>query len=158
VADNKRTPFRFTLRSLFFVVSAGAVLSACVRGDPTMLLGIGAFCYGGIVAIPCYALVASLIVVTTKTTWGERIGEVSAGLVAAAAWITFIIGALGQWPQLCVVYSFFAIAILAAIVWHDWQPVAGPSPEATLERLLQAKHDCAEKLRREQSDTNQRST
>jgi hypothetical protein len=160
VAASDRKPFRYTLRTLFCVVATVAVLSAwlrsLMRGDPTIVLGIGAFCYGGIVAIPCYAFVGSLAVLSTKSTWGERAGDVFAGLVASSAWITFIICALGQWPQLCVVYSFCAIAIMAFIVWRGWESDTGPSPEATLGRLMQAKHDCAEKLRREQSATGKR--
>ena len=146
VAAKARSPFRYSLRTLFCVMAAVAVLSALVRGGPTIVLGIGSFCYGGIVAIPCYAFVGSLTVLTTKTTWGERAGDVFAGLVGATAWITFIVCALGQWPQLCVVYSLCAIAIMGFVVWRGWQAEAGPSPEATLGRLMQAKQECMAKL------------
>lgn len=154
MAVNARSPFRYSLRTLFGIMAAVAVLSALVRGGPTIVLGIGSFCYGGIIAIPCYAFVGSLTVLTTKTTWGERAGDVFAGGVGSAAWIVFIVCALGQWPQLCVVYSLCAIAIMGYIVWRGWQGDAGPSPEATLGRLMQAKHDCAERLRREQAESN----
>jgi hypothetical protein len=154
VPTNRRHPLRFSLRSLMLVVVAAAVLSGTlrglVRGDPTFLLGIGSFCYGGIIAIPCYAFVASLAVLTTKSTWGERAGDLFAGAVGVAAWITFLIAALGKWPQLCVVYSFFATAIMGWMVWRGWDSDPGPSPEVTLDRLLQAKSACSEKMRTEQ--------
>ena len=147
-------PLRFTLRSLMLVVLAAAVLCGAlrgfVRGDPTFLLGIGTFCNGGIVALPCYAFVASLAVLTAKTTWGERAGDVFAGLVAVAAWVTFLVSALGRWPQLCVVYSLCATAVIGWVMWQGWKQEAGPSPEATLDRLLLAKQECTERLRAEQ--------
>src|SRR5262245_55807464 len=52
-------PFRFGLRSLFILLAAigivCALLRSLVQGDPSIFLGIGAFCYGGIIAIPVYA-------------------------------------------------------------------------------------------------------
>src|SRR5438093_7901803 len=49
--------FRFGLRALFLLLAAVGVLCAVARSlvnsDPTIVLGIGAFCYGGIIAIPC---------------------------------------------------------------------------------------------------------
>jgi hypothetical protein len=148
-------PLRFTLRSLMLVVLGAAVLCgalrALVRGDPTFLLGMGSFFNGGIVAIPCYAFVASLMVLTTQSTWGERAGEVFAGLVAVAAWVTFLVYSLGRWPQLCVVYSACATAVIGWMVWQDWQTEAGPSPETTLQRLLSAKRECSERMRTERA-------
>jgi Na+/proline symporter len=151
MAAKARTPFRYSLRTLFGIMAAVAVLSALVRGGPTIVLGIGSFCYGGIIAIPCYAFVGSLTVLSTKTTWGERAGDVFAGLIGAIAWIAFIICALGQWPQLCVVYSLCALTIMGFIVWRGWQVEPGPSPEASLGRLMQAKQDCVAKLRERNS-------
>lgn len=148
-----RNPIRYSLRTLFCILTAAAVIAAAlrsmVRGDPSIFLGIGSFLYGGIIAIPCYAFIGSLVVLSTKTTWGERAGDVFAGLVGAAAWITFVVCALYQWPQLCVAYSLCAIAVMGFIVWRGWDAETGPSPEASLGRLMQAKKNCADTLRRE---------
>jgi hypothetical protein len=147
---NKRAAFRFRLRSLFILVVAFAVASALfrsiVRGDSTSFLGIGAFCYGGIVAIPCYAFVASLMVLTTESIRGQRAGELFAAVVSAAAWIGFVAVALNQWPQLCLLYSPAIIAIIGWLVRLSWKTIDGPSPEETLRRLKQAKEDCSQAL------------
>lgn len=151
--------YRFRLRTLFYLVLAVAILSgvgrSIVRGDPTMFMGIGAFFYGAIVALPCYAFVASLAGLATTSRWGQRGCEVFAGLVGAAAWITVIVAILGKWPQLCVVYSLFAVAMMAFAIWRGWLPEDGPAPEATLRRLLQAKRECSQKLDRESHESNQ---
>jgi hypothetical protein len=110
-----------------------------------MLLGIGAFCYGGIVAIPCYAFVGSLMVLTTTTVRGQRAGALLAAGVGATAWIAFIIATLGRWPQLCVAYSLVIVAIIAWLVRQDRKIPEGPSPESTLERLMEAKRSCPHK-------------
>ena len=57
MAAKARNPFRYSLRTLFGIMAAVAVLSAVVRGGPTIVLGIGSFCYGGIIAIPCLSLI-----------------------------------------------------------------------------------------------------
>jgi len=146
LAPPRAKGFRFGLRTLFFLLAGVGVLSAVarslVRGDPTMLLGIGAFCYGGIIAIPCYAFVGSLMVLTTTTVRGQRAGALLAAAVGATAWIWFVIAALGRWPQLCVVYSLVIVGIIAWLVRQDWQTPEGPSPESTLEKLMAAKRSC----------------
>ena len=146
---SQAAPFRFGLRSLFIVLAAVgivcALLRSLVQGDTTMFLGIGAFCYGGIVAIPVYAFVGSLMVLTTKTTRGQRAGEISAAVVGAAAWIAFIFATLGKYPQLCIVQSLAVIAIIAWLVRINWKIEEGPSPEGTLRRLMQAKENCPHK-------------
>ena len=148
--------FRFRLRTLFGLVVAVAILSglgrAIVQGDPSMFMGIGAFCYGGIVALPCYAFVASLAGLATTTRWGQRGCEIFAGLIGAAAWITVIVAILGKWPQLCVVYSLFAIALMAVAIWKGWRPEEGPEPEESLRRLLQAKKEFSEQRDRERRE------
>ena len=145
----KPKPFRFGLKSLFFLLAAAGVLCAALRslvqGDASMFLGIGAFCYGGIVAIPCYAFVGSLMVLSTTTTRGQRAGEIFAAAVGATAWISFIIAALHPWPQLCVAYSLVVIAIIVWLVRLNWKPEDGPSPEGMLQRLSQVKQDARAK-------------
>jgi MFS family permease len=145
VAPSSPLAFRFGLKSLMIVLAIAGVLSAVarslVRNDPTIFLGIGAFCYGGIVALPCYAFVGSLMVLTTTTTRGQRAGEIFAAIVGAAAWIGFVVVMLGQWPQLCVVYSVVIVAIIVWLMRLNWKPVEGPSPEPMLKRLMQAKRD-----------------
>jgi hypothetical protein len=140
-------PVRFTLRTLFGLMAAVGVLCAIARslaaGDSTIVLGIGAFCYGGIVAIPCFAFIASLLVLTTTTTRGQQAGEVFAAVIAAATWIGFIIAALRPWPQLCVVESAGVISLVAWLVRRNQRQLeAGPSPEATLARLRSVKARC----------------
>jgi len=133
------------------------VLSAAARSvvlsDPTMFLGIGAFCYGGIVAIPCYAFVGSLMVLTTTTTRGQRAGEIFAAVVGAAAWIGFVVATLGNWPQLCVAYSLAVIAIIVWLVRLNWKVAEGPSPEGMLRRLMEAKQHCPHKAPHEEPGT-----
>ena len=107
-----------------------------------MFLGVGAFCYGGIVAIPCYAFIGSLMVLTTKTTRGQRAGEIFAAAVAAMAWMAFIVAALHDWPQLCAAYSLVVIAIVVWLVRRNWKTEEGPSPENSLRRLIAAKRGC----------------
>jgi len=144
-ADARPSRYRFRLRTLFYLVVIVALASGVGRsianGDPGMFMGIGAFCYGGIVALPCYAFVASLAGLATTSRWGQRGSEVFAGLVGAAAWITVIVAVLGRWPQLCVAYSLLAVAIMAIVIWRGWKPEDSPAPAATLKRLLQAKHE-----------------
>jgi nitrate reductase NapE component len=148
--------FRFGLRSLFVLLAGVGVFCAAVRSlvshDIAIVLGIGAFCYGGIVAIPCYAFVGSLMVLTTTTTRGQRVGEVLAAVVGAAAWITFIVVALGKWPQLCVAYSLVAVAMIVWLVRHNWQIAEGPSPETTLNRLIAAKRSCQQQTSRGENE------
>src|SRR6187431_2671692 len=83
--------FRFGLRSLFVLLAAvgvgSGVLRSLVSGDATIFLGIGAFCYGGIIAICVYAFVGSLMVLSTTTVRGQRAGEIFAAAIGAAAWI-----------------------------------------------------------------------
>jgi hypothetical protein len=160
--QSKKTPegqpgkpgkFRFGLRSLFVLLAAAgvgsAVLRSLVSGDATMFLGIGAFCYGGIVAIPVYAFAGSLMVLSTTTTRGQRVGEIFAAVLGAAAWIGFICGALHQWPQLCVVQSIVVLGIIGWLVRMNWKVEEGPSPEGMLSRLIEVKKDCRAKESRE---------
>jgi hypothetical protein len=144
----KPAAFRFGLRSLFVVLAAAGVVSAVLRslvnGDATMFLGIGAFCYGGIVAIPVYAFVGSLIVLSTTTTRGQRAGEIFAAAIGAAAWIGFICAALYRWPQLCVVQSIVVVGIIGWLMRMNWKIEEGPSPEGMLGRLMEVKRDCRE--------------
>ena len=141
---------RYRLRTLFIVVATVAVLSAWLRsaldGDLTSLLGIGAFCYGGIVAIPCYAFVGSLVVLSTTTTAGQRAGTIFAAIMAGVAWMTFVVSILGRWPQLCIAYAIVTAAILYWLVRSDWIIAEGPSPEAMLDRLKQAKQDSLRRM------------
>src|SRR5437762_61859 len=88
------------------------MIRAVVRSDPAGFVGVGAFCYGGIIAIPCYAFVGSLMVLTTKTARGQRAGEIFAATVAAVAWIAFLFAALNQSPQMFVAYSLVVIAVV----------------------------------------------
>ena len=141
--------FRFSLRALFLLMLAAAVLSGVVRSFVVrdqafsqLFVGIGVFCYGGIIALPCYAFVGSLLVLTTTTTRGQRAGEVFAAIVAAAVWISFFVATIGKWPQLCVFYSLAVIAIIVWLVRRNWKIEAGPSPEGTLARLSEAKRTC----------------
>jgi len=142
--------FRFGLRSLFVLLAAVGVVSgmirAVVKSDPAGIVGVGAFCYGGIIAIPCYAFVGSLMVLTTKTTRGQRAGEIFAAVVGAVAWITFLFGALNQSPQMFVAYSLVAIGAIVYLVRRNWKTEEGPSPENSLRRLIKAKHDCAQEF------------
>jgi hypothetical protein len=146
-----RRRYRFRLRTLFYLVIAAALISASgraiVQRDPTMFLGIGTFVYGGIIALPCYAFIASLAGLAAKTRMGQRGSEVFAALVGASAWIAFIIVVLGRWPQLCVAYGLIAVGIMALAVWKSWNVVdESPEPEASLQQLLRAKKECAQSL------------
>lgn len=149
----KPAKFRYGLRSLFVLLAGVGVGSGLLRslasGDATIFLGIGAFCYGGIVAIPVYAFVGSLMVLSTTTTRGQRVGEIFAAVLGAAAWIGFIFGALNQWPQLCVVQSILVVGIIGWLVRMNWKIEEGPSPEGMLSRLREVKRDCREKGTRE---------
>jgi hypothetical protein len=116
-----------------------------------MFLGIGAFCYGGIIAIPCYAFVGSLMVLTTTTTRGQRAGEILAAIVGTAAWIGFIVAALGRWPQVCVVQSLVVIGIAAWVMRRNWKVEEGPSPESSLRQLMAAKRNCPHQSSHEDS-------
>jgi len=107
-----------------------------------MFVGVGAFCYGGIIAIPCYAFVGSLMVLTTKTTRGQRAGEIFAAVVGAGAWITFLYAALNSVPQMFVACSLAAIGVVVWLVRRNWKPEEGPSPENSLHRLIAAKKAC----------------
>jgi hypothetical protein len=113
-ASAKPKQFRFGLKTLFVLLAAVGVVSgmirAVVKSDPAAIVGVGAFCYGGIIAIPCYAFVGSLMVLTTKTARGQRVGEIFAAIVGASAWIAFLFGALNQSPQMFIAYSLGAIA------------------------------------------------
>jgi hypothetical protein len=145
-ARNESARFRFGLKSLFALLAAVGVLSGMIRAvatsDPAAIVGLGAFCYGGIIAIPCYAFVGSLMVLTTKTTRGQRAGEIFAAIIGAGAWITFLFAALNQSPQMFVVYSLVAIAALVWLVRRNWKPEDGPSPENSLQRLIAVKKAC----------------
>jgi hypothetical protein len=142
----KQKPFRFGLKSLFALLAAVGVLSgmvrAVVKSDPAMFVGAGAFCYGGIIAIPCYAFVGSLMVLTTKTTRGQRAGEIFAAVVGAGAWITFLYAALNSVPQMFVACSLAAIGVVIWLMRRNWKPEEGPSPENSLHRLIAAKKAC----------------
>ena len=148
--------FHFQLRTLFYLLFAVGVFCAAarslVRGDPGFLLGIGAFCYGGVIAIPCYAFVGSLLVLGAESTWSQRVSEILAAAISAAAWITFVALALSRWPQLCVAYAILIIAINAWIVHSGWNAPEGPCPEETLQRLRQAKTNCEKSFPRSGSD------
>lgn len=147
-AAAKKQParFRFGLKSLFALLAAVGVMSGMIRAvatsDPAAIVGLGAFCYGGIIAIPCYAFVGSLMVLTTKTTRGQRAGEIFAAIIGAGAWITFLFAALNQSPQMFVAYSLVAIAALVWLVRRNWKPEEGPSPENSLQRLMAVKKAC----------------
>jgi hypothetical protein len=141
--------FRFSLRSLFFIMLAAAVACGAMRAvvfqDQSfnrLAFVIGAFFYGGIVALPCYAFVGSLMVLTTRTTWGQRAGEMFAAVVGAGAWIGFFLATIGDWPLLCVVYSALVLAIMVWLVRANWKAEDGPSPEPMLEQLRAAKSRC----------------
>jgi hypothetical protein len=144
------------LKSLFALLAAVGVVSGLVRAvaksDPAGIVGIGAFCYGGIIAIPCYAFVGSLMVLTTKTTRGQRVGEIFAALIGAIAWIAFLFAALNQSLPMFAVYSLLAMAVVIWLVRRNWKPEEGPSPENSLQRLIAAKKSC---LSRKSADTGQ---
>lgn len=140
---------RFGLRTLFIVVTvaglASGIIGSLLRGDNSLTLlfmGIGVFCYGGIIAIPCYALVGSLLTLSAKTTWGERAAEVLSAVVCAAAWIGFVTAVMARWPQVCVAYALVIVGLMAWIVRSSWQRPEAPSPEPALQRLLKAKREC----------------
>ena len=146
---SKDAPFRFGLRSLFILLAAAGVVCALLRSlvqnDSSIFLGVGAFCYGGIIAIPAYAFVGSLMVLSTTTTWGQRAGEIFAAAIGAAAWISFICVALSKWPQLCVVQSLVVVGVIVWLVRMNWKPEEGPSPEGMLRRLIDVKEQCFDK-------------
>jgi hypothetical protein len=140
---------RFSLRSLFLIMLAAAVACAAMRAvvfqDQSfarLAFVIGVFFYGGIVAIPSYAFVGSLMVLTTRTTLGQRVGEVFSAAVGAAAWIGFFVATITDWPTLCVAYSTIVLAIMVWLVRENWKIELGPSPEAMLEKLREAKSQC----------------
>ena len=159
-AEGKPGKFRFGLRSLFVLLAAVGVgsglLRSLVSGDTTIFLGIGAFCYGGIVAIPVYAFARSLMVLSTTSTRGQRVGEIFAAVIGAAAWIGFICGALWQWPQLCVVQSILVVGIIGWLVRLNWKEEEGPSPEGMLSRLSEVKRSCREAQSQEEMLTQRR--
>lgn len=127
-----------------------------VQGDPALailLMSVAAFCYGGIIAIPAYAFVAALLTLSTKTTWGQRAGEIFAAIISAGIWLAFVIATLGRWPPVCVLLSSVIIAIMSWLVRLGWTPPEGPSPESSLRRLLNAKHNCDHKARTPFNDT-----
>jgi hypothetical protein len=134
------------LKSLFALLAAVGIVSGLIRAvvkrDPAGIVGVGAFCYGGIIAIPCYAFVGSLMVLTTKTARGQRAGEIFAAVVGACAWITFLFGALNQSPQMFVAYSLVAIGVIVWLMRRNWKTEEGPSPENSLQRLIAAKKAC----------------
>jgi hypothetical protein len=146
VATKQPVHFRFGLKSLFVLLAAVGVLSGLVRSvatsDPAMFVGVGAFCYGGIIAIPCYAFVGSLMVLTTKTARGQRAGEIFSAVVGAGAWITFLYAALHPVPQMFVACSLVAIGVVVWLVRRNWKLEEGPSPENSLQRLIAAKKAC----------------
>ena len=107
-----------------------------------MFVSVGAFCYGGIIGIPCYAFVGSLMVLTTKTARGQRVGEIFAAVVGAAAWITFLFAALNQAPQMFAACSLLAIGVVVWLMRLNWKAEQGPSPESSLQRLMAAKKAC----------------
>jgi hypothetical protein len=122
-----------------------AVARSLVLRDHTLsllFLGIGTFCYGGIVGLLCYVFVGSLMVLTTATLRGQRAGEILAALVGAAAWIGFVVTILGRWPQVCAAGSIAIVAIFIGLARLNWKVVEGPSPESSLRRLLAAKQNC----------------
>jgi hypothetical protein len=84
------------------------------------------------------------MVLTTKTTRGQRAGEIFAAIVGAAAWIGFIVVALYQWPQLCVVQSLIVVGIATWVVRWNWKTEEGPSPESSLARLTAVKRGLRE--------------
>ena len=132
------------------------LLRAAAFGDQSLAklaFGIGVFFYGGIVAIPCYMFVGSLMVLTTKTTRGQRAGEILAAAVGAAAWIGFFIGAIGDWPQLCIAYSLAVIGIIGWLARMNWNVEEGPSPELMLKRLSEAKDHCPHRATRSDAKT-----
>jgi hypothetical protein len=145
--------FRFQLRSLFIVVAAAGVLSGIARsliqGDHALsfvFIGLGVFCYGGVVAIPCYAFVAALMVITTKTTWGQRAGEILSAVVGAAVWISFVVAILRDWPLVCIAFSLAIAGIMVWLVKVGWTIPDGPAPEGTLKRLLATKKECQQTM------------
>ncbi len=146
VLVSKPKSFRFGLKSLFVLLAAVGVVSGIIRAviqsDPAAIVGVGAFCYGGIIAIPCYAFVGSLMVLSTKTARGQRAGEIFAAIVGASAWITFLFAALNPAPQMFVAYSLAAIGVVVWLVRRNWKPDEGPSPENSLQRLIAAKKAC----------------
>jgi hypothetical protein len=150
------SPFRFHLRTLFILIAvvgvASGIARSVVHGDQALgllFIGIAVFCYGGIIALPCYAFVGSLAVLTTKTTWGQRTGEIVAAIIGAMAWISFVVIAMRSWPQVCVLFSIIIIAIITWLVRTGWNTPEGPSPESSLQRLLAAKESCHHKAPRE---------
>lgn len=140
--------FRFGLKSLFALLAAVGVFSGVVRSvatsDPAMFVGVGAFCYGGIIAIPCYAFVGSLMVLTTKTARGQWLGEIFAAVIGASAWITFLFAALNAAPQMFIAYSLAAVGVVVWLVRRNWKPEEGPSPENSLQRLIAVKKSCVQ--------------
>ena len=146
VGESKPAPFRFGLRALFVALAAVGIVCALLRSmvqqDSSVFLGIGAFCYGGIIAIPVYAFVGSLMVLSTATTWGQRAGEIFAAVVGAIAWIGFICVTLSKWPQLCMVQSLVVVGVVVWLVRFNWKPEDGPAPENTLRRLRDVKEHC----------------
>jgi len=144
----KPKPFRFGLKSLFALLAAVGIfcgmIRAVVKSDPAAFVGVGAFCYGGIIAIPCYAFVGSLMVLTTKTARGQRAGEIFAAVVGASAWIAFLFGALNQAPQMFVAFSLAAIGVVVWLMRRNWKIEEGPSPENSLQRLIAAKKACVQ--------------
>jgi hypothetical protein len=146
---SEQAPLRFGLRSLFILLAAVGIACALLRSlmqnDSSLFFGVGAFCYGGIIAIPVYAFVGSLMVLTTTTTWGQRTGEIFAAAVGALAWIAFIVIGLNKWPQLCVVQSLAVVGIIVWLVRVNCKIEDGPSPEGMLRRLIDVKQHCHDK-------------
>jgi hypothetical protein len=150
---NSRWAFRFRLRSLFVLVATAGVVSGIARsliqGDHALsyvFVGLGVFCYGGVAAIPCYAFVAALMVITTKTTWGQRAGEIFAAVVGAAVWMSFIFAILKDWPLVCTTFSLVIAGIMVGLVKTGWTIPEGPAPEGMLKRLLATKKECQQTI------------
>jgi hypothetical protein len=120
------------------------IARSLVARDSAAFMGVAIFCYGGIIAIPCYAFVGSLMVLTTTTQRGQQVGAVLAAVVGCAAWISFGIAFLGRWPQVCLVYSLAATGIIGWLLRIDCTIAEGPSPEAALSRLLEVKKRCSQ--------------
>lgn len=141
-------PFRFSLRSLILFMAAIGVFSGIVRSlalrDSTLFLAVAVFCYGGLIAIPCYAFVGSLMVLTATTPRGQFAGSLVAAAICCLAWSGFGVAFLGKWPQFCVIYSLAVVSIIGCLVRLDSRSGEGPSPEPALKRLLDVKKRCRE--------------
>jgi hypothetical protein len=124
-------------------VFSGVVRSLALR-DSTLFLAVAVFCYGGLIATPCYVFIGSLMVVTAATPRGQLAGSVIAAAICCLAWTGFGVAFLGKWPQFCVVYSAAVIVVIGCLVRLDSRIAEGPSPEPALRRLLDVKKRCSQ--------------